>query len=128
MIADHPNPIILIIDDDDVVRDSLRVLLETRGYTVVDFASGRSFLAGRDGKAAGCILLDVHMPDMTGLDVMKALRDMGDQTPVVLITGRSDPLVQAKAAAFGAIAVLDKPIAHPLLFTAIGQAFSRPQA
>lgn len=125
-MTELPNPTILVIDDDDVVRDSLRVLLETRGFTVVDFASGRSFLAGRDGLGAGCILLDVHMPEMTGLDVMKALRETGDDTPVVLITGRIDALVQAKAEAFGAIAVLDKPIAHTLLFTAIGRALSRP--
>jgi FixJ family two-component response regulator len=127
-MADRSEPTILVIDDDDVVRDSLKVLLETRGFNVVDFSSGRSFLAQRDEIGAGCIVLDVHMPEMSGLDVMKTLRQTGDNTPVVLITGRSDSLVQAKAEAYGAVAVLDKPIAHGLLFTAIGHALSRRTA
>ena len=119
-------PTILVIDDDDMVRDSLRALLESHGFNVVDFESGRLFLAGRQGICGGCVLLDVHMPEMTGLDVIKALRDTGDQVPVILITGRSDPLVEAKAVAYGAIAVLDKPLAHPLLFAAIGRALGSP--
>lgn len=125
-MADVLKPTILIVDDDDTVRDSLKVLLEIRGFGVIDFPSGRSFLAGRDGKECGCILLDVHMPEMTGLDVMKALREAGDRTPVVLITGRSDSLVEAKAESYGAIAVLDKPIAHSCLFAAIERALSIP--
>ena len=121
-------PTILVIDDDDVVRDSLRALLESHEFKVVEFESGRSFMARRHGVGAGCILLDVHMPDMSGLDVIKALRETGDQTPVVLITGRNDALVEAKAQAYGAAAVLDKPIAHSVLFAAISRALSGPSA
>lgn len=112
---------VFIVDDDDVVRDSLKVLLEARNFEAVDFASCKDFLAGRDGTRPGCLILDIHMPDMTGLDLLKKLRDQGDQTPTILITGRRERVAETQAAALGAV-LLDKPVSHTSLFAALNKA------
>lgn len=118
---------IFVIDDDEVVRDSLKVLLETRNYAVRDFESARAFLAWRRAQpAGGCAILDIHMPDMSGLELLREMRNMGDQLPVILVTGRRDPAAQTQAQALGALTLLDKPISHPALFAAIGQALKQP--
>ena len=119
---------IFIVDDDEVVRDSLKVLLELRKYQVFDFGSAAAFLAGRGVAAApaGCLLLDIHMPDMTGIELLRQIRSEGDQTPAILITGRRDAATQSHAQSLGAVALLDKPISHPALFSAIDKALRQP--
>lgn len=115
---------IAVVDDDDTVRDSLRALLETHQYTVVDFADGDSFLSRDPGISLRCVLLDVHMPGKGGFDVLKALREGGDMTPVILITGRSDRLLEARARLEASVAILDKPVAQARLFAAIDTALA----
>lgn len=128
MGASTPKALIGVIDDDEVVRDSLKVLLETREYAVADFSSGLDFLNRANGEAMACLVLDVHMPDMTGLDLLQRLRHGGDRVPVVMITGRGDALIKAQAKSLGAIATLDKPVAFTVLFEAIEQALKVDQA
>ena len=115
---------IAVIDDDETVRDSLRALLEAHSFAVADFGDGDSFLDRHRDTAADCVILDVHMPGKTGLDVLKALRDAGDMTPVILITGRSDRLIEAKAKVEASVTILDKPVAQALLFRAIDSALA----
>jgi two-component system response regulator FixJ len=100
--------VIFILDDDDGVRDSLRLLLECEGFEVREFASAREFLdAGRcDGD---CLILDLHRPQMSGSELLEAMRRRGDMLPVILITGRLDGMVQERARAAGALAVVEKP-------------------
>jgi len=112
---------IYVIDDDDVVRDSLRALLEVRGYTVRDFDSGDRFFSEAPDLSHCCLVVDIHMPGMTGLDVVGALRARGETVPAILITGRRDPHIDAQAATFGKVVLLDKPIAHTRLFAAIDE-------
>ena len=119
-----PLPTIYVVDDDEVVRDSLKALLESRHFNVLDFESGREFLERRAVSAASCLILDVHMAGMSGLELLKILRDQGDSLPTVLITGRIDPTVRAEAKALGAVATLDKPVSHQLLFATIQQALA----
>lgn len=113
---------ITVVDDDDMVRDSLRALLEAHRFQVRDFESARRYLDTRDGFARGCLLVDMHMPEMNGLELLESLRTVGDTTPVVLYTGRNDPALEARALAAGATAVLDKPVTYKTLLAAIRQA------
>jgi two-component system response regulator FixJ len=115
---------IFVVDDDDVVRDSLNALLGARQYDVIEFDSGRAFLDRSPTLAAGCLLLDVHMPDMTGIDLLKTLREQGNAIPTIIMTGRKDPGIEADARALGVVAVLDKPVTHTVLFAAIEQALA----
>lgn len=113
---------VFLVDDDEFVRESLVALLEAYEFKVESFSSGRDFLAERDGHANGCLLLDIHMPGVSGIDVLKKLRAERNATPVILITGRRDGMIEAQAKALGAIALLDKPIPHGALLTALRQA------
>jgi FixJ family two-component response regulator len=115
---------VLIVDDDDMVRDSLKALLEAHRIQVQDFGSAKEYLAYRNGKGPRCLVLDMHMPEIGGLELLQRLRESGDSIPVVAITGRNDPVLEARAKALGASAVLDKPISHKVLFAAINQALA----
>ena len=100
---------IVIVDDDASVRDSLSILLETLGFTVLTYGSGSEFLAGGRGKDAGCLIFDQHMPEGDGLTMLSLLRGEGVNAPAILITGRLDAAIAARAAELGVTAVLDKP-------------------
>ena len=104
-------PTIFIVDDDDAVRDSLRALLESYGFEVEDFASGSEFLAHYTSGFRGCLLLDMHLPAMGGLDILTRLRnEMQSDMPVVMITGRSDKLSKERLLAAGATSHFEKPL------------------
>lgn len=117
-------PTILVVDDDDVLRDSLRFLLESRGYSVADCGSAERFLNARAEFSADCLILDIHMPNMTGIELLRALRRRGDLIPVILVTGRREASVQAEAMSLGAVDVLDKPVTQRTLFQAIDRALA----
>lgn len=121
-----PKHTIFVIDDDEVVRDSLKALLESRGYAVWDFASGRDYLQRRDGVEADCVVLDVQMPLLSGLEVVRTLRKAGDRTPVLLLTGYGSAAIYAQARALG-VPLLDKPTPQAALFAAIEQAIATRQ-
>lgn len=114
---------IYVVDDDDVVRDSLKALLESQEFVVVDFSSGGDFFIRRNGDAS-CLVLDIHMPEMTGIDVLRRLRQSGDQLPVIMVTGRWDAATRAQAEALGVTAFLDKPVSPARLFSEIRKAIS----
>lgn len=122
-----PGPTIFVVDDDDMVRDSLKALLESRNFAVTDFESARQLLDRGDGLSAQCLLLDVHMPDMNGPDLLKILRDRGITIPAIMITGRRDPATEERARDLNVVAVLDKPVRHAVLFAAIEQAIGLAQ-
>src|SRR5215469_7326349 len=82
-----PDKAVFVIDDDAAVRQGLRFMLRTAGYSVEAFASGRSFLEGYDPRRGGCLLLDVRMPQMTGIELQQQLNVRGWRIPVIFITG-----------------------------------------
>lgn len=108
-----------VIDDDDAVRDSTRALLESYGYEVRDHASAEHFLQNTDSKT-DCLLVDQHMPGMTGLDLLEHLRARGDQTPALMMTGRSDPTLLPRAARIG-VKLLHKPVPEDQIVSWIEQ-------
>ncbi len=112
---------VFVVEDDEGVRDSMLALLEARDYAVKTFSSGREFLREHECGKADCVVMDVHMPLMTGLEVVREMRRTGDATPVILVTGRGDRAAYAEAKAMG-VSLLDKPIPHALLMSTIERA------
>lgn len=110
---------IVIVDDDASVRDSLSILLETLGFTVQTYGSGSEFLAGGRGKDAGCLIVDQHMPEADGLTTLSRLRGEGVNAPAILITGRLDAAIVARAAELNVTAVLEKPFRSAQLVEAV---------
>ena len=102
-------PMIFIVDDDESVRDSLRLLLESAGFEVRVFGSCREFLAADRIGEGDCLILDVHMTGMSGLDLLERMRKEGDRVPVILITGHLDTATRSRAQAAGALAIVEKP-------------------
>jgi FixJ family two-component response regulator len=101
--------LVCVVDDDEAVRDSLRILLESADFFVLTYASGGAFLADEQGRRAGCLIIDQHMTGMDGLTAVRALYQSGRKVPAILITGRLDAEIAASAAEIGVIAVLEKP-------------------
>jgi FixJ family two-component response regulator len=111
--------LIHIVDDDAAVRDSLRALLESSGMSVRDYDSAHDFLERGATSPDGCVLLDVHMPGMSGLELLDILRSRRFGLPVIVITGRSDSALRVRATEAGACAVFDKPVDEDDLLGAI---------
>jgi FixJ family two-component response regulator len=100
---------IAVIDDDRSFRVALVESLSSLGFGADGYASAEDYIGTIGNKAFHCVVTDIHMPGMSGLDMMRRLFKQGSMTPVVLITGRSDPNLEAKAAAAGAACLLRKP-------------------
>jgi len=100
---------IAVIDDDQSFRVALVESLSSLGYGADGYASAEDYIGSTGGKSFDCVVTDIHMPGMSGLDLMKRLAAGGSTTPVVLITARSDTNLEARAAAAGAACLLRKP-------------------
>ena len=97
---------IYIVDDDDAVRDSLRALLKLFDFEVRDFSSAKEFLAERAEARNACLLLDLHMPVMGGIELLAQMKADGSRLPAIVMTGRNDPLLKQRALQSGAFALL----------------------
>ena len=113
---------VCIIDDDDAVRDSVRAVLEAYGIEVKDYASARAFLTDSSLGPRCCLLVDLHMPEMTGIELLEHLQEHGLVYPAIVITGRSDSALRQRAQHAGAFALLDKPVDVDILFDTISAA------
>lgn len=102
-----------IVDDDTAVRESLLVLLEAWDMPATGYESGPAFLAALSDQVQGCVVTDIQMPGMTGLELLAAMRARGYDLPVIVITARADRAQAETAMDLGAAAVLQKPFAPP---------------
>ena len=100
---------IFIVDDDAGVRDSLRLLLECEGFDAQEFASCGEFLDTGGAGEGDCLILDVHIPGMSGIELLETMRRRGDMLPAIVISGRTDPMTTNRARAAGALAIVEKP-------------------
>ena len=119
---------IFVVDDDDAVRESLRVLLETSGYRIAAFSSGAALLESLPPAAHGCVLVDLRMPGMGGFEVQKELRRRGMDIPVIVITGHGDVPLAVRAMREGAVDFIEKPFTDELIRAAIDRALQLDRA
>ena len=114
-----PPPAVHIIDDDDAVRDSLAILLETRGFDVATYATARAFLEEAERGVGGVVVTDVQMPEMNGLQLLRAFKSRNLDVPVLVVTARSGRALADQATAEGARAVIEKPFAPDAFIDAV---------
>jgi FixJ family two-component response regulator len=116
--------LLAVVDDDDDVRVALCRLISSAGFAVQTYASGSEFLHSVDDHEPDCVVLDLHMPQMSGFEVQDALAVRCAAVPVVVITGHDTPESRTRALRLGAKAYLCKPADDHTLLTAIGDAIS----
>jgi len=117
-----PEQTVYVVDDDAAVRSSIQALLESAGFTVEAYGSGREALEGMTGQQSGCLLLDVRLPDMSGLDVQQALKALASEVKVILITGYADVPTAVSAMRNGAFDFIEKPFDDEELLARIEEA------
>ncbi|ATY33568.1 response regulator transcription factor [Sphingomonas psychrotolerans] len=117
--------LIHIIDDEDAVRRSASFMLKTSGFAVCTWESGVAFLKEVRHAESGCILLDIRMPEMDGLEVQQALNERGITMPVIVLTGHGDVSVAVRAMKAGAVDFIEKPFDSDVLMAALENGFAR---
>lgn len=121
----QPEPVIYVIDDDDAVRQSLEFLLKTAGIAVRGFDSAKALLEILPQIDSGCIITDVRMPDITGIDLLRRVKEFNPDLPVIVITGHGDISLAVEAMKIGAVDFLEKPFDDDLLLAAVRSALNR---
>jgi two-component system response regulator FixJ len=116
---------VFVVDDDDAVRDSLKLLLKSAGISAQVSASAQEFLASYEAAQPGCLVLDVRMPGMSGLDLQHELNLRGATIPVIFITGHGDIPVAVEAMQHGAFDFLQKPFRDQELLDRVQRALTR---
>ena len=110
MAATDQDQLVCVVDDDEAVRDSTQMLLGIYGFKVRAYAGAREFLAEFDAAHTGCLILDIHMPEMTGVELLALLRARGITTPTIIVSGQTDAVVGETLTRSGAMAILSKPV------------------
>ena len=116
---------VYLVDDEEAIRRSAGFMLRTSGHRVEAFESGVDFLKVARDLAPGCILLDIRMPGMDGLEVQEALNDRGIALPVVIMTGHGDITIAVRAMKAGAVDFIEKPFEKAVLMGALERAWQR---
>jgi len=121
-------PIVFVVDDDVSVRESLELLIRTEGWQPEIFASAQEFLSRPRVLAPSCLILDVSLPDLNGLDLQKRIASDRMDMPIIFITGHGDIPMSVQAMKAGAIEFLTKPFGNDVLLSAIRNAIERSQS
>ncbi len=116
---ESPNLRVAIVDDDETVRRALRRLIASLAYTPVEFASGEAFLAELASTTFSCALIDLHMPDLNGIDVVVRMQRDGRDVRAIVITGGDEPKMRERCLKAGAAAYLIKPVERDTVFATI---------
>jgi len=119
-----PKPVLAVLDDEPELRKALRRLLTGRGFCVEEYAHGRDLLTAIGTHPIDCLLLDLHMAEVSGFDVLEAFRSRHIHTPVIVITAHDEPGTEERMRRLGAAAYLKKPVDRDALLSAIGAAIS----
>ena len=120
--------VVHVIDDDDAVRDSLALLMEAAGLTAHAYDSAEAFLEAVDKAQPGCVVTDVRMPDMSGIDLLHRLSDRLDRFPVIVLTGQADVPMAVEALKAGALDLIEKPFSADGILAAVTKALRQLEA
>lgn len=124
----HDKPIVFVVDDDISVRESLEALIRTAGWQPETFESAQEFLAWPPALVPSCLVLDVNLPGLNGLDLQKLVSVERTDMPIIFVTGFGDVPMTVKAMKAGAVEFLTKPFSDEVLLMAIEQALCRSRA
>ena len=122
MTPTGPTPMVFVVDDQQAVRNSLRWLLESIGIPVRDYPTAEAFLRDYEPAQPGCLILDVRMPGMSGLDLQEELARRGIELPTIVITAHAEVPMAVRAVKAGAVDFIQKPFSHELLLDRVKQA------
>lgn len=128
METNSSTPVVFVVDDDVSVRESLELLIRWAGWKPETFSSAREFLAHPSAEAPSCLVLDVELPGLTGLDLQKRIAAERSEMPIIFITGHGDIPKTVQAMKAGAVEFLTKPFADGVLLEAVRQAIERSRA
>ena len=124
-MSDDELRLVHLVDDDEAIRRSVGFMLKTSGYHVRSYESGVELLKGAPNLEPGCILLDIRMPGMDGLEVQAALKDKGVSLPVIIMTGHGDVSLAVQAMKAGSVDFIEKPFEKAVLLSAIEHGVER---
>jgi len=124
-MSDEGLRLVHLVDDDEAIRRSVGFMLKTSGFHVRTYESGDDLLKSASNLEAGCILLDIRMPGMDGLELQAALRDKGIGLPVIIMTGHGDVALAVQAMKAGAVDFIEKPFEKAVLLSAIEHGVER---
>jgi FixJ family two-component response regulator len=119
---EHKIPIVFIVDDDEEVRNGLQLLLESVGLSVTCYASAANYLEAFDASLPGCLVVDIRMPGMSGLDMQEKLKEQPIHPPVIIITGHGDVPMAVRAVKAGAVDFIEKPFRDQILLDSVHRA------
>ena len=119
-----PDAVVHVIDDDDAARESLEFLLRSADFVVTTYDSGTAFLRSLPQSAFGCIITDVRMPDLTGIELLRRLKDLNVKMPVIVVTGHGDVPIAVEAMKLGAADFFEKPFDGDKVVAAVHSAFT----
>jgi two-component system response regulator FixJ len=120
--------LIYVVDDDDAMRDSLEQLLTAKGFSVATFDSAQAFLTSFEPNRAGCVVADIRMPGMSGLELQSRLKETHGDIPMIIMTGNADVPSAVRALKTGALDFIEKPIDTDSLVAAINSGLARRNA
>ena len=112
-------PVIAVVDDEEAIRDALSDLLLVMGFSCQAFERAEAFLAANEPGSFDCLITDIRMPGMNGLEMLQHLQAAGSTLPVIVVTSMADPATQARALESGAVAYLTKPVTDEVLLQSL---------
>jgi FixJ family two-component response regulator len=124
----EPKPVVFIVDDDISIRESLELLIDSAGWNAETFTCAQEFLARSRPNGPSCLLLDVSLPGLNGLDLQERIRSDRPEMPIIFISGQGDIPVTVRAMKAGAIEFLEKPYGEQAVLAAVRHALERSQA
>jgi two-component system response regulator FixJ len=122
---DQMTPTVFVVDDDEEVRNALKLLLESVGLPVICYASALDYLESFNEKLPGCLVVDIRMPGMSGLDMQEKLAERPIHPPVIIITGHGDVPMAVRAVQAGAVDFIEKPFRDQILLDSVHRAIEK---